>query len=207
MPQQLSPNDLASRRSLDWRVVTKMSTDAYRFTAHRTPQDAGTGANPIVKEREARFALHYRAWFRVKTLVGPSEYSPYTIIRVDISNALYPFREPSAWVVEDANSRLPYSPHFARHAPICNGTIWRRNGQILLGHYLIHLARLLNWDEQLESGYGGYNPAAIAWWKKHIGRPITPDLKYPVLPADEAYGIEDQSFRRLQPRGSFRRVG
>lgn len=207
MAGQLSHNDLASRREFDWRVVMRMVTEIYQFTAHPTPQDAQDGTNPITTEQEARFALHYRARFNVRTLIGPGEYSPYTLIHVDISSPQYPFFEPVAWVIQRGESQLPFSPHFASNLPVCNGTVWRPDGNVLLGHYVIHLAKLLNWDEQLWPDYGGWNPAAVEWWKKNLNRPLTPDLTYPVMPADVAYGVEKPSgFRRFQARGRFEKV-
>lgn len=128
MNQGLSANDLTSRRRLDWRVVRKMSFGNYMFSAHRTAHSARCGTDPISNEKDARFAMHYRARCGIRTLIGPGVYSPYTIIHVDTSHPFYPFQEPSAWIVEDGTSRVPYSPHFARHTPMCNGTIWRPDG-------------------------------------------------------------------------------
>jgi hypothetical protein len=215
----LSGEDLASRRRFDCRVVRKMANRRYVFTAHRTAQDAEVGRNPITKEDDARFALHYRAQFNIRTLIGPGQFSACTIIRIDASHAGYPFQEPIGWVIESGASRLPYSPHFARGAPVCNGSIWRNDGHVLIGHYLIHLARLLNWHEVLSPGYGGYNPDAIAWWRRNIGGPLDSQLVYPALPASDLYGdvtVNDRpahGFRKLatisEPNcgGGFKRIG
>lgn len=186
--KRLSREDLASRRQFDWRVVRRMSIRPYKFTAHRTAQDAESGRHPIETEDEARYALHYRADYGIRTLIGPGIYSSRTIIRVDVSHPDYPFAVPTAWVVQTGESELPYSPHFADGVPFCNGTIWRSDGHILLGHYLIHLARLLNWQEELSPQYGGYNRAAVEWWRTHLNRPLDPHLVYPSMPVDELYG-------------------
>lgn len=201
MMMRLCPADRASRREFDWRVVGKMSGGQYRFTAHRTAQDAASGHHPILGAQDARYAVHYRAVYALRTLVGPGQYSPQTIVRVDASDPGYPYAEPTGWVVEDAGSRLPYSPHFARGVPICNGTVWRRDGRVLMGHYLIHIAHLLNWDEILPPNYGGYNSAAIRWWRENINRPLDPDLIYPALPIEDLYGAVVVSNPR---RGGFR---
>lgn len=185
--KKLSQKDMASRRRFDWRVVQKMPNSICRFSAHNTPQDAEAGRSPIVDETDARCAAHYRAVYSFPTLVGPGKYGQPTIIRIDAADSKYPFASPSSWVVEK-NGVFPWSPHFARGLPVCDGTIWRNNAQVLLGHYLIHLARLLNWDEILEDGYGGYNERAANWWRKNRGRPLHPDLVYPCLPVDELYG-------------------
>ena len=197
--KRLPNQDLASRREFDWRVIRKMNNRQCAFTAHRTPQDAANGLRPIKSEQDARLALHYRAQYRIRTLVGPGEYSACTVIRVDASSADYPFGEPTGWVVEDGAGKLPYSPHFARGRPICNGSIWRSDGHILLGHYLIHIARLLNWDEELRPGYGGYNQAAVTWWRTNVGQPLDPQLVYPALPIDDLYG--EVTVRNTQESG------
>jgi hypothetical protein len=59
---------------------------------------------------------------------------------------------------------------------------------------VLHVAKLLNWDEPLESLYGGWNPAAVAWWKRHLNsQPITPGLKYPALPLEITHGTESNA--------------
>jgi len=187
--KRLSNRDLQSRREFDFQVVAQMCLlPWYAFTAHRTPHDAETGSKPIKCDKDARYATHYRAVFQIRTLVGAGRYSNMTIIRIDASASRYPLEPPSAWVVEQDGSSMPWSPHFARGLPICHGSIWRPDGQILLGHYLGHLARLLNWDEQLSDGYEGYNGKAVRWWKKHLDRPIDPNLRYPALPVELLYG-------------------
>jgi hypothetical protein len=186
--RNLTQSNLAGRRRFDWRVVRQMNNQRYRFTAHRTAQDAESGRHSIEMEDQARYALHYRAEYGIKTLIGPGAYSSRTVIRVDVSHPAYPFTEPTGWPVKTGESKVPYSPHFADGLPVCNGSIWRSDGNILLGHYLIHLARLLNWQEELSPEYGGYNPAAVQWWRKNINRPLDPKLVYPALPLEELYG-------------------
>lgn len=203
----LSPDDLTSRRRFDWRVVTKMVMGRYAFTAHRTAQDAQAGAAAITHEQDARCALHYRARFAVPTLIGPNAYSKCTVIHVDVSDPAYPFAPPVGWVVENHESQMPWSPHFTANTPVCDGTIWQPDGSLLLGHFLIHIAKLLNWDEKIAPQYGGWNPDAIAWWKTHLNRPLTPELQYPVIPTDVAYGVEKPGgFRAFKPAGRFKKA-
>jgi hypothetical protein len=119
----LSREDLASRRVFDYRIVARMSRPPYAFTAYRTPQGAQTGTDPILTERDACYAAHYRAEYSIRTLRGPNQYSNHTVIRIDASAAGYPFESPSAWVVENSRSQTPWSPHFARGSstsPICS---------------------------------------------------------------------------------------
>jgi hypothetical protein len=196
-----------------------MSTRQYVFSAHRTPQDAASGSNPIQDEDVAQLALHYRARYNIRTLVGKDAYSPYTLIRIDVSHPHYPFVGPAAWVIDDGNSQTPFSPHFAHGVPMCNGTGWSADGHLVLGHFLIHIARLLNWDEHLPRGYEGYNASAIQWWRKNINGPLHPDLVYPALPVEDLYGKptvtkpKEGGFRALARSsntpagGTFRKIG
>ena len=214
--KKLSSKDLASRREFDFLVMRKMSCGdgKYMFSAHRTAQDAAKGRRLIEDESEARYALHYRADYRVRTLVGPGRYSDCTIIRIDLSSPRYPFAEPTAWIVETKESKTPWSPHFARGLPVCIGSLWRKDGNVLLGHLLIHLAKLLNWDEHLAENYGGYNPKAISWWRSQLGRPLDPEISYPTLPVDELYagdvrvsgGFQALSLNAANAKGGFRKL-
>ena len=216
--KRLAERDLLGRRTFDWQVVQRMNEPpTYVFTAHRTPQDAAKGLRPIDNEDDARFAIHYRAEYHVRTLAGEDRFATLTVLRVDVLGARYPYEGPVGWVVKTSESKTPWSPHFARGLPVCNGSVWRSDGQVLLAHYLVHLARLLNWDERLPSGYGGYNPAAISWWRKHRNKPLDPVLRYPKLAAEllygEAAGSEESGFRArgrsaVRPaQAGFRKIG
>jgi hypothetical protein len=81
---------------------------------------------------------------------------------------------------------MPWTPHFSRNRPICTDEeIWlAAKGRLLLGHWLVHVAKLLNFDEiPRTENYGGYNPDAAAYWRAKLNRqPLTPDFPYPVLP-------------------------
>ncbi len=200
MPR-ISTTDRSSRLGFDYQIAQRMNQgQRYRFTAHRSGRDALRSDNPILRVEEARLAEHYRAHFGISTLIGRNQFSAYTILHIDLSAADYPHAEPTAWVVRKGESRTPWSPHFAEGLPVCNGNIWRTDGQVTLGHYLVHLAKLLNWDEPLADEYGGYQPEAVAWWRKNLRRPLN-TITYPVLPLDLLYG-ENQ----MASRGGFRRV-
>jgi hypothetical protein len=60
------------------------------------------------------------------------------------------------------------------------------SGKMLLGPLMVHVAKLLNFDEIPRSdNYGGYNPQAAEYWRTQLKRqPINPHLVYPNLPAD-----------------------
>jgi len=73
MSKSLSPQDLVSRLTFDWRIIRTMSSAQYVFTAHRTAQHAAAGTSPIGDERDARYAMHYRLQFNIPTLIGPGQ--------------------------------------------------------------------------------------------------------------------------------------
>ena len=85
---------------------------------------------------------------------------------------------------------IPWSPHFLSGiGTICLGSIWRGPDHTLFVHVVIHVARLLNWDEPIAAAYGGWNPDAVKWWRNHHGEnPITKGLEYPALPVELTHG-------------------
>jgi hypothetical protein len=151
--------------------------------ADRNADDINKRRNPITSDDEGHLATHYFVDYHVKTLVGRNVYSDRTGVEVNLhANNNYPFSEPGCYVVE---GRMPWSPHFLKGRPICLGEIWRQaQGTMLLGQLLIHIAKLLNFDEVArDGGYVGYNGEAIEYWKTVLGyRPITENLIYPELP-------------------------
>jgi len=102
----------------------------------------------------------------------------------------YPFGEPNVTVLKDRCS-VPWSPHFASWSgAVCLGDRWGRSrGSMLLGQLIVHVARLLNFDEPRKPGYAGWNGAAVAYWERSLGgRPVNPDLRYPQLPLEVTHG-------------------
>lgn len=177
----MSPSQLDSRLELDLTVASAMSGDIADVSAYRTMSDAQAGAAPIVESADGRFARFYRVTYHVRTLVGRATYRDSTIVVFDLlANGNYPFTDPASWVI---SRPLPWSPHFREGSVICLGELWSSSkGEILLGHLLNHVAKLLNFDEVARGGgYVGWNADATAYWKKEMGeRPITPGLVYPV---------------------------
>ena len=177
----MSPPQLDSRLELDFAVATAMSGDVLDVGAYRTMSDAQTAAAPIVDATDGRFARVYRVTYNVRTLVGRATFRDSTTVLFDLlANGNYPFTDPASWVT---SRPLPWSPHFREGSVICLGEIWSSSkGEILLGHLLNHVAKLLNFDEVARGGgYVGWNAEATAYWKKEMGeRPISPGLVYPV---------------------------
>lgn len=185
----LSPEELKSRLLLDYRVTARMHSPLMQVAAYRSFDDLRKRRNPISSEAEGHLATHYLVNYSVKTLTGPGVYSDRTNVRVDLlANNNYPYSDPSCWAFE---SKLPWSPHFRKSDGwICLGEVWEQSeGAMLLGELLVHIAKLLNFDEAPRgNGYKGYSREAIEYWKNVLGyAPITRNFPYPPLPVDLLY--------------------
>lgn len=171
------------RRRFDFSVVSGMRCPVFDFQAYATVDDLTARRRPITGEQGADRASKYHFTFRVPTLVGPGRFSQQTEIGVNTDVVDYPVKEPSTWVI---SPDVPWSPHFLRGAPVCLGhEAWRdRKGHVTLGHLVLHLARLLNWDEPGRGpGYVGWNGAAIEYHRRHhAGKPLDPSIAYPTFP-------------------------
>lgn len=187
MEQQTQPelDDLRSRLKFDYQVVTQMHSPMMEVEAYRNIDDLLAQQNAIDSEEEGYLATHYRVDYRIRTLIERGLYSNKTTVRFDLfANNNYPFSEPGCFVID---SPIPWSPHFLdEHHSICIGPIWEEaNGSMLLGELMVHVAKLLNFDEPeyAEPGYGGWNPEAIEYWVTELDRqPLTKNLIYPPLP-------------------------
>lgn len=196
----VSPGELRDRLRLDFEACRAISGEVIEIEAYRNADDLEHRRNQIASATEAHLATHYRVRFHVPTLVGPGQIQDVTEIGFNLSVKDYPDQEPATWVVSD---RVPYSPHFMKGAPVCIGEIWQRaSGELLLADLMIHIAKLLNWDEiPRGSGYRGWNGEAIDYHARHYkGRPISPELRYPAIPPallnDQ---VSDDDFEPLRP--------
>ena len=186
----LTPDQLRSRLDLDFRVLHDMSSPLFTATAFRSAADLRQRRTPVLHATDGRDATHYLVTFHVPTLIGPGRFSATTTIGLDLTVRGYPFVEPLTWLESDP---VPFSPHFKRGAPVCIGEAWQQaGGRMLLGQLVIHVCRMLNWDEIARGGgYVGWNPDAIAYHHEHYGdRPLTEGLAYPTLPAHLTHGVE-----------------
>jgi hypothetical protein len=180
----LEPDDLCSRLKLDYQVVGLMRSPLFNVEAYRNVDDMRARRHTIMIEPEGHLATHYRVDYHIKTLIGCGSYGNRTAVHFDLlANNNYPFTEPSCFVID---SQMPWSPHFWRGYPICIGNGWEQaNGKMLLGQLLVHIAKLLNFDEPAyeDPVYVGYNPDALEYWETALARePITKNLNYPTLP-------------------------
>lgn len=179
----MNRQELAERRTFDLRVLSDMRCATFDFEAYRTKADLEARRSRITDREAGAAVTKYRWIFRIPTHISKDKLAQVTEIGVNTDVSDYPFKEPHTQIL---SSHVPWSPHFLQNAPICLGDeFWEpRQGYITLGELAIHIAHLLNWDEVGRGPtYTGWNPAAIDHHKKaYNGRPINPDVAYPVLP-------------------------
>lgn len=182
--RKLTAEQLRTRLKMDYQLVVKMRSPLMTITAYRNADDLNNRRNPIVSEEEGHLATHYLVDYYIRTLVGPDEYSDKTSVKFDLlANGNYPYTIPGCYVT---SSRLPWTPHFkAGNIPICTDyDMWEAaKGRLSLAHWVIHVAKLLNFDEiPRTENYGGFNPDAARYWREKLKmQPLTP-LEYPPLP-------------------------
>jgi hypothetical protein len=178
-------DDLRSRLRHDYQVVTLMRSPLMVVEAYQSVDDLNTRRNAIQSIAEGHLATYYRVDYHIKTLIGRGLYSDMTTVKFDLfADNDYPLSEPVCKVID---SPMPWSPHFDdEDAPICTGDGWKEaEGHMLLGELMVHVAKLLNFDEPpyKDPTYVGWNGEAIRYWESVLGRqPITKNLPYPVLP-------------------------
>lgn len=198
--RKLSPEQLKTRLQMDYQIVSQMHNPLMSVTAYRNAADLDKRRNPIVSDDEGYLATHYLVTYFIRTLVGRNDYSPKTSVKFDLlANGNYPYTYPGCWVTK---SPMPWTPHFKKGAPICiDGDYWEdMEGNMLLGELLVHVAKLINFDEIPRSeNYGGYDPAAAAYWREELGqKPLTPNLPYPALPPGSQPAFSPATKRRSE---------
>ena len=195
----LTNDFLQSRRAYDFRVTKAMaeSSRLIDVQAFASPHDLKKRRNQITEHRGARSAGYFLVRYEIMSIVGPGKYHKGFDVVFDLaSKGTYPEEQSGSaidagGIVATCDSRpLPWSPHFLDGiGTICLGSVWKGAARTLLGHAIIHVAKLLNWDEPMNPHYGGWNTEAIKWWRRHFdSKPITPDLDYPSLPVDLTHG-------------------
>jgi hypothetical protein len=180
-----SPENILSRRRNDHVLIEHLNQSdcSIRVTAHRSAADARAGARPL-RVGEGNPPVAYRALYDFDTLISAGRRHRPTQILIDpLANGDYPTSEPVANVI----GQVPWTPHFANGVAVCHGhRIWIPNRTQLVD-YIIHLGRLLNFDEPPPGkGYTGYNGEAIRWWGRELNyQPLDPGLKFPAIEPTE----------------------
>jgi hypothetical protein len=180
----MNQRELADRRAFDLRVLSDMRCKTFDFEAYRTMADLERRRSQVSDPAAGSTVTRYRWIFKIRTHTSKTEFAPQTEIGVNTDVTDYPRKPPATWIL---SGHAPWSPHFMKNAPVCIGPeLWApTGGYITLGELAINIAHLLNWDEKGRGpGYVGWNGDAVQHHKKFYGgRPIDPDLRYPVLPA------------------------
>jgi hypothetical protein len=195
--------ELADRLAFDYRVLASMRSASFDFEAYRTTWELERRTNPVREADDTSQAKKYRLILRVPTLVSATEYQAETEVGVDVDVVDYPERAPMTFLL---SGRVPWSTHFHRRGGVCiGGEFWEaRGGHIVLGELVVHLQRVLNWDEKgRDPNYTGFNPAAVRHHREVLGnRPLDPSFVYAVLPSwlggnesEPSFEISDRSQR------------
>ncbi|MBL7258016.1 hypothetical protein [Paractinoplanes lichenicola] len=176
------PAELLQRRRFDYEVLADMQCATFASEAYASTADLNARRHQIKSAGAADKCSKYRLIFRIPTLIGPGKFTQQTEIGLDTDVSDYPRNPPNSWIITEA----PWSPHFLKNAPVCIGDeLWKnQRGYVTLGHLVMHIARMLNWDEKGRGrGYVGWNGEAIKYHRRHYGdRPLDPSIVYPKLP-------------------------
>jgi hypothetical protein len=196
MATSQSPNSILTRRRNDHVLIEQLNRSdcPIEVSAHRSAADARASRGPL-RVGDAHPPVAYRASYGFDTLIGPGKrHRPTNIVIDPLANGDYPASEPVASVIGEA----PWTPHFANGMPVCHGhRLWVPNRTQLVD-YIIHMGRLLNFDEPPpNASYAGYNRAAIDWWQRELDfGPLDPDLVFPTI---EPTAVLASPRRRLSP--------
>jgi|ERR1051326_3589834 hypothetical protein len=197
----LNAQELQSRLRFDWAITQKMNNPLVHIQAFKSLADLRRRKDPIVKEQDAHRAGAYLVEYGVRSLVGEGKTHDLFEISIDLlTGGNYPFSEPACFVTSQP---IPWSPHFLpSNGAVCLGELWRQaRGAMTLGHLIVHIAKLLNFDEpDREPSYGGWNAKAVRYWRNVLHRqPITKGLAYPTLPAEVTHAVEITQKQLFRP--------
>lgn len=191
---RLSPQELRSRLAFDWKVVRGLRSPALGpVRGFVSADDVRRGDDATDADGEAGRVTIYRIDLQFPILTGPGPTTPSALCHFDLlAGGNYPFSTPAASLV---SRPLPWSPHVhPTTGTVCLGEGWARaRGRVLAAQLVVHVMHLLNCDEPDRGPlYVGWNAEAIRYWRSTLGgKPLHPNLAYPVLPAEITHGIED----------------
>ncbi|QDU52113.1 ubiquitin-conjugating enzyme family protein [Gimesia panareensis] len=186
----LTKTQLASRLRYDFQVVKSIEGPMIQVSAYCSVSDLKRKHNAITEVEAAGEATHYLIEYHIKSLKTKGKFHSKWLCHVDLlAEGSYPFSKPVAHIV---SKPIPWSPHFLRKVGlICLGdNFWQnKNGDTLLYHLVIHVAKLLNFDEPYREWYSGWNREAVQYWGSVLkGQPITPGLIYPIASHQLTHG-------------------
>jgi hypothetical protein len=190
---RLIPSELRSRLAFDYSVMLGLRSDALGPVRPFVSDDdlcKGNEASPEAGET-GRVRL-YLVEYRFPILIGAGKTTPSATVKFDLlAGTNYPFSAPT---VSCVSTPFPWSPHVHPTGGIvCLGNAWgSARGEVLAAHLVSHVMRLLNCDEPYQEHYGGWNPPAVAYWRRVLHtRPLNSKLCYPVLPSNVTHATEE----------------
>tara|TARA_R110002111_G_scaffold225795_1_gene287505 strand:- start:5026 stop:5748 length:723 start_codon:yes stop_codon:yes gene_type:complete len=194
----LTKTQLASRLKYDFQVVKSIEGPMIQVSAYRSVSDLKRKRNTITDLKDAGEATHYLIEYQIKSLKAKGKFHSKWLCHVDLlAEGSYPFSRPVAHIV---SKPIPWSPHFLQKVGlICLGdNFWQnKQGDTLLYHLVIHVAKLLNFDEPYREWYSGWNRAAVQYWGSVLKeQPITPGLNYPIASRHLTHGKGKIDFRQ-----------
>jgi len=202
---RLPPHKLKGRLALDYRAVMRLSAPTLgRVRAFASGEDAARGRDMAPELGESGAAAAYLVEYRFPILIGPDKHTDSALAFFDLNAGNnFPFSAPRVQIV---SRPVPWSQHVHPASGLfCIGDGWGESrGQMLLCQLVIHVMRLLNFDEPDDGGFDGYHHEPILHWRSVLGsRPAQPGLLLPVLPADLMFGVEDAD-ATFAPSSGFR---
>jgi hypothetical protein len=201
-----SANDMRrDRLEFDYEVVTAMdeASSLIDVQAFASQRDLQKRCRQIHHISQGGSAGYYLVRYHVTSPVGPGKYhTEFDVVFDLMSKQSYPEEKADntinagGIVATCVSHPIPWSPHFLSNSGlICLGSVWQGVDHTLLAHVIVHVARLLNWDESMADVYGGWNPAAVMWWRTNLNsQPITPGLCYPVVPVEITNNVSNAAF-------------
>lgn len=201
----LSPRDLASRLAYDHQVMRGLGRDGLgSIRAYASHQALRAGRQCLPDEAAAGAASLYTVELRFRHLSGPGETAERSVAAFDLlAGGNYPYTKP---LVTFITRPLPWSPHVHPASGIvCLGDAWlHARGKMLLAQLVVHVMRLVNFDEP-DLGGEHFNPPAAGYWRTVLDcRPYVVGLPYPRLPSELTHGVEserDDGFRVASESG------
>lgn len=183
---QLTLEGFRSRLALDYRTMRSLRGAALgRIEAFASPLDLASGREATEAQGLAGLVTTYRVEFGFPMRRTAREALPRARVVLSVSSRDYPCVEPAVAFERDA---IPFCPHVRPvTGHVCLGEAWRlAEGNWLLANLVIHVMKLVNFDEPCT--LDGFSQEALDYARGTLaGRPLNPDLDYPVMDERETH--------------------
>lgn len=179
---RLTPAELRSRLAYDYEVMLGLdgpTIESWRGFVSHAAAAAGVEATPA--EAAAGLVTLYSVTYAFPMLSEANVRLPRATATFDLTaGGNYPSTDPA---VQFVSHPRPYCPRVSPvSGVVCVGPGWfQSRGHMLLAQLVVHVMRLVNFDEP-PGGDGGLNQLAFAYGINTLGRrPLNPGLVYPTL--------------------------